>query len=128
MGVILNTQLDLASRKRLTGFIRKKREQSGMTQAELAAKHGRDPSFVAKIESGEGCIDVFEFLALARILAFDPLAALIRCSMEEPDASRPTWPPSDCATRMSGRQTADADGPEPERRRSPRHRGRSRRG
>ncbi len=51
------------------------RESAGMTQRDLAAKLGKPPSFVAKIEVGERKIDLVEFIAIGRALG-EPGAAL----------------------------------------------------
>ncbi len=47
-----------------------------MTQAELAARLGQYQSFVARLESGQRCIDVVEFLELSEILGFDAAEAV----------------------------------------------------
>lgn len=44
------------------------RKAYGLTQRDLAARVGKPPSFVAKIEVGERRVDVVEFIALARAI------------------------------------------------------------
>ena len=61
---------------KLVAILIEKREESGLTQTELAAKLGEYQSFVARLESGQRRIDVVEFIRLSEILRFDP-AALI---------------------------------------------------
>ena len=63
---------------RLIALLVEKREASGLTQVDLAAKLGEYQSFVARLESGQRRVDVVEFLELAKILNFDPCEALRR--------------------------------------------------
>ncbi|WP_235526204.1 helix-turn-helix domain-containing protein [Caulobacter sp. Root1472] len=44
------------------------RKSYGLTQRELAARLGKPPSFVAKIEVGERRVDVVEFIAISRAI------------------------------------------------------------
>ena len=62
----------------LRAFIVEKRKKAGLTQVELAAKLGRDQSFVANIESGQRRIDVVELLDIAAAIGFDPREAIKR--------------------------------------------------
>jgi transcriptional regulator with XRE-family HTH domain len=48
------------------------RKRSGLTQAELATKVGRDQTFISLIERSQRRIDVLEFIALARAMGEDP--------------------------------------------------------
>ncbi len=48
------------------------RQAAGLRQTELAARIGRDQSFVSLFESGQRRIDVIEFFKLARALERDP--------------------------------------------------------
>lgn len=57
------------------------RQASGLTQRDLAAKLGREPSFVARVELGERRVDLVEFFWLCRALRVRPepeVAGLIR--------------------------------------------------
>lgn len=47
------------------------RQDSGMTQAELAQKLNRPQSFVSKYETGERRIDVVELLEICDAVGFD---------------------------------------------------------
>lgn len=47
------------------------RTTSGVTQAELATRLGREQSFVSKYERGERRLDIVEFLEIAEILHVD---------------------------------------------------------
>jgi transcriptional regulator with XRE-family HTH domain len=58
--------------KALIGLLVARREAAGVTQADIAARLGKSQSFVARLESGQRRITVVEFMALAKILRFDP--------------------------------------------------------
>jgi transcriptional regulator with XRE-family HTH domain len=73
----LDKTLRSARHRALIGLLVERREAVGLTQAELAARLCECLEFVARVESGERHVDVVEFLALAEILRFDPLAALL---------------------------------------------------
>ncbi len=48
------------------------RRRSGLTQADLAAKVGKDQTFISLIERSQRRVDVLEFIALARAMGEDP--------------------------------------------------------
>lgn len=50
------------------------RRKSGLTQAQLAAKVGKDQTFVSIIERSQRRVDVLEFYVLARAMGADPVA------------------------------------------------------
>lgn len=50
----------------------KAREKSGLTQAQVAEKVGKDQTFVSIVERGQRRVDVLEFVALARAMGADP--------------------------------------------------------
>lgn len=50
------------------------RKSAGLTQRDVAAKLGKPPSFVGKVESIERNLSVFEFLAWAQAVDADPVA------------------------------------------------------
>lgn len=52
------------------------RRQSGLTQAQLAAKVGKDQTFVSLIERSQRRVDVLEFVALASAMGADPMKLL----------------------------------------------------
>lgn len=66
----------------LIAMLIEKREASGLTQTELAARLGEYQSFVARLESGQRRVDVVEFIDLAKILGFDPSSAIKKLAAE----------------------------------------------
>lgn len=54
----------------------KAREAAGMTQRDLAAKLGKPPSFVGKVESIERNLSVLELIAWVRAVGADPIKIL----------------------------------------------------
>lgn len=48
------------------------RKAAGLTQRDVAAKLGKPPSFVGKIEAVERNLSVLEFIAWARAVDVDP--------------------------------------------------------
>ncbi|UMA67329.1 helix-turn-helix transcriptional regulator (plasmid) [Roseivivax marinus] len=48
------------------------RHASGLSQAALAHRLGRSPSYVAKVELAERRLDVIELLVILRVLGADP--------------------------------------------------------
>jgi transcriptional regulator with XRE-family HTH domain len=48
------------------------RREAGLTQAQLAKRLKKPPSFISKIEIGERRLDVVEFAAIAKALEIDP--------------------------------------------------------
>ena len=49
------------------------RRKSGLTQAQLAAKVGKDQTYVSIIERSQRRVDVLEFYALATAMGADPV-------------------------------------------------------
>jgi transcriptional regulator with XRE-family HTH domain len=49
------------------------RRDSGLTQAELAGRIGKDQSYISIIEGSQRRVDVLEFYALARAMGRDPV-------------------------------------------------------
>lgn len=58
--------------RHLVAVLVEARRTSGLTQAELAARVGKDQSFVSIIERGQRRVDVLEFVALARAMDAEP--------------------------------------------------------
>ncbi|MFN3878062.1 MAG: helix-turn-helix domain-containing protein [Brevundimonas sp.] len=58
--------------RHLVAVLVEARQASGLTQAELAKRVGKDQSFVSIIERGQRRVDVLEFVALARAMNTDP--------------------------------------------------------
>jgi len=57
------------------------RDAAGLTQRDLAARLGKPPSWVAKIEGRERRLDLLEFIAIARALGLkevDLLREIVR--------------------------------------------------
>ena len=48
------------------------RQMSGLTQAQLADRVGKDQTFISIIERGQRRVDVLEFIALAKAMKADP--------------------------------------------------------
>lgn len=69
---VLNSQEYKALRTLLVAA----REQTGITQAELADRLGRTQSFVSKYELGERRIDVVDFILICNSLDADAAAIL----------------------------------------------------
>lgn len=57
-------------------LLRLARENSGLTQNEVAKRLKRPQSYVSKYESGERRLDVIEFLRVARVLGVVPAEVL----------------------------------------------------
>lgn len=49
-----------------------RREELGMTQADLGAAFGEDQSFISRVERRQRRIDVWEFVRLCRLLQLMP--------------------------------------------------------
>ena len=62
--------------QRLAEILAEKRQDTGLSQAEVAAVLGRHQPFIANIESGERRVDVAEFLDIAEILHLNVDAAI----------------------------------------------------
>ncbi|WP_371168790.1 helix-turn-helix domain-containing protein [Aliiroseovarius sp. 2305UL8-7] len=62
--------------KRLVEALVEARRSIGISQASLAERIGRHPSFVAKVELIERRIDVVEYLIWASAVSSDPIALL----------------------------------------------------
>jgi transcriptional regulator with XRE-family HTH domain len=60
----------------LVAFIKKKREDANLTQAQVARRIGRYQSFVATFESGQKRIDAVELVEIAAAIGFDPRDAI----------------------------------------------------
>ena len=58
--------------RHLVAVLIEARQASGLTQAEVAVRVGKDQSFVSIIERGQRRVDVLEFVALARAMEADP--------------------------------------------------------
>ena len=61
------------------------RRQSGLTQAQLAAKVGKDQTFISLIERSQRRVDVLEFVALARAMGMEPANLFVEASNRLPE-------------------------------------------
>jgi transcriptional regulator with XRE-family HTH domain len=68
----LGKTLQSARHRALIDLLVAKREEAGLSQAELAERLGEYQSLVARLESGQRRVDVVEFIQLAQMLQFDP--------------------------------------------------------
>ncbi len=56
--------------------LKEARLQAGLKQAELAARIGKDQSWVSLVEGSQRRVDVVEFIEIAKALEVDPVALL----------------------------------------------------
>lgn len=61
------------------------RQKSGLTQAELADKVGKDQTFISIIERGQRRVDVLEFVTLAKAMGADPARLFAEVIKRLPD-------------------------------------------
>ncbi len=62
--------------RRFLRAIKQARQDSGLTQVEVAEKIGRPQSFISNCESGERRIDVAEFVYLCSVYGVEPTQVL----------------------------------------------------
>jgi len=60
------------------------RKKQGLTQRQLAARLGKPPNFVARIETGQRNLSVVEFVVFARAFGADPAEMFNRLLAELP--------------------------------------------
>jgi transcriptional regulator with XRE-family HTH domain len=60
----------------LVRFLRTKRKEAGLTQAQVADRLDRYQSFVTDYERGEKRIDAVELVSIAEAIGFDPVEAI----------------------------------------------------
>ena len=60
--------------KRFQRMLVEARKKSGLSQQEVADRLGRPQTYVSKCERGTRRMDVIEFLEMAGIIGFDPIA------------------------------------------------------
>lgn len=63
-----------AAHSALVNALAQTRRDMKLQQAELAAKLGKDQSYISNIERGQRRVDVVEFYAIARAMDVDPIA------------------------------------------------------
>ncbi|MBX3429713.1 MAG: helix-turn-helix transcriptional regulator [Hyphomonadaceae bacterium] len=59
--------------RHLVDVLTEARKEEGVTQGDLAAKVGKDQTFISLIERSQRRVDVLEFVALARAMGADPV-------------------------------------------------------
>jgi transcriptional regulator with XRE-family HTH domain len=59
--------------KHLVDVLRGARKQADISQVDLAAKIGKDQTYISLIERSQRRVDVLEFVALARAMGADPV-------------------------------------------------------
>lgn len=79
---IFSQQYDL-----LRQLLVRSRQQSNLTQMQVAAKLQRPQSFVSKYERGERRLDVIEFLEVARALDVDPSVMIDKIESQDREQS-----------------------------------------
>lgn len=52
------------------------RQNAGLSQQEIADRLGRPQTYVSKCERGTRRMDVVEFLEIAEVIGFDPIALI----------------------------------------------------
>lgn len=60
--------------ERFQRMLTEARKKSGLSQQEVADRLGRPQTYVSKCELGTRRMDVVEFLEMAEVLGFDPVA------------------------------------------------------
>jgi len=78
------TRLYAAFKKRLVQL----RKRAGLTQRQLAARLGRERSFVSRIEVGERRLDLIEFYWVARACNENPAKEALRLMHELQDLEK----------------------------------------
>jgi transcriptional regulator with XRE-family HTH domain len=62
--------------ERFQSLLLEARKASGLSQQEVADRLGRPQTYVSKCELGTRRMDVVEFLEIAEVIGFDPIAFL----------------------------------------------------
>lgn len=70
--------------ERFTQQLTEARKQSGLSQQEVADRLGRPQTYVSKCERGTRRMDVVEFLEMADVIGFDPIAFLKKLRSDWP--------------------------------------------
>jgi transcriptional regulator with XRE-family HTH domain len=79
-GALLSKSIFTERYTRFRLLLAEARQAAGLTQEELAAKLGRNQSFVSNYERGQRRIDVVEFLEVAKALGIDPCEVIRQLS------------------------------------------------
>lgn len=62
--------------RHLVDVLTQARHASGLTQADLAARVGKDQTFISIVERGQRRVDVIEFIQLSKAMGRDPVALM----------------------------------------------------
>lgn len=60
----------------MVDVLTKARHESGLTQADLAARVGKDQTFISIIERGQRRVDVIEFIQISKAMDRDPVSLM----------------------------------------------------
>jgi transcriptional regulator with XRE-family HTH domain len=88
--------------QRLWRLLTAARKAQRLKQREVAARLGRQQTFVAKYERGTRRLDVAEFVAISRAIGVDPRRIISRLLKCWPDAPGEVAPPSPGVERRPG--------------------------
>lgn len=69
----------------MVAVLKKARLESGIDQADVAAKLGKNQSFISNIERGQRRVDMVEFFAIAKAINQNPVDIFIEISNNMPD-------------------------------------------
>jgi transcriptional regulator with XRE-family HTH domain len=72
----MSRTFDSPRHKALVAYIRKRRKNAKLTQAQVAKRINRYQSFVATFEAGQKRIDAVELVEIAEAIGFDPKEAI----------------------------------------------------
>lgn len=76
LGLFLSKSLNSSEHEQLIRMITRKRHAAGYTQEFVSNAIGQHQSYMAKLETGQRRLDVVEYIAIAKVIGFDPAAEL----------------------------------------------------
>lgn len=76
LGLFLSKSLNSSEHVQLIRMITRKRHAAGYTQEFVSSAIGQHQSYMAKLETGQRRLDVVEYIAIAKVIGFDPAAEL----------------------------------------------------
>lgn len=68
------------------GFLKRLRDESGMTRGDVAIRLKKSPSYIARLEAGQRRIGVVEFMDYMDVVGKNPSQALSELITEIPEA------------------------------------------
>jgi transcriptional regulator with XRE-family HTH domain len=74
----MSADLKEARHEAVRRFLKRRRQEAELSQAELAARMGRPQSFVSDTETGQHRVTVVDFMEFADALGFDVRSAIRR--------------------------------------------------